>query len=351
MNDLNQRQLSIIEIVKSLGKASFSVIFETLLSEASERSVKRDLSGLVEGNFLQVSGGGRATTYTITESSRIFLPIDVDIYNAVDIDSRVGVCERYVISVWEQWPGTLFTESEIISLEKDTNQYRLRSQNQTPDMHKRELERFVIEMSWKSSQIEGNTYTLLDTELLLKDGIASSSNTKEETQMILNHKEAFQFVIEHVDAFVEGLTFALLEQVHTILMKDLIEEKGIRASVVGITGSRYQPLDNQFQLREALEKLIETVNESQDVWTQALTALIGMSYVQPFVDGNKRTARLIANGLLLSKNCSPLSYRDVNERTYRSSLLVFYEQLSVVPMKQLFIDQYNFSAEHYTSLK
>jgi len=134
-------------------------------------------------------------------------------------------------------------------------------------------------------------------------------------------------------------------------MKDLIEEKGLRRSVVGITGSRYQPLDNQFQLREALEKLLQTINGSQDVWTQALTALIGMSYVQPFVDGNKRTARLIANGLLLSKNCSPLSYRDVNERTYRSSLLVFYEQLSVVPMKQLFIDQYNFSAEHYTSLQ
>jgi Fic family protein len=127
-------------------------------------------------------------------------------------------------------------------------------------------------MSWKSSQIAGNTYTLLDTEFLIKAGIASSTNTKEETQMILNHKEVFQFLIEHVDILTKGLTFSSVEQVHTILMKDLIEEKGLRRSVVGITGSRYQPLDNQFKLREDLEELLATVNGSQDVWTQALTA-------------------------------------------------------------------------------
>ncbi|NBD73445.1 hypothetical protein GVX82_00170 [Patescibacteria group bacterium] len=120
---------------------------------------------------------------------------------------------------------------------------------------------------------------------------------------------------------------------------------------MGITGSNYQPRDSQHQIREAMDVLIQTINKGHDPYSKALTALLGSSYIQPVTDGNKRTARLLANGLLLGGDCAPLSYRDVDERIYRASLLVFYEQLSIVPMKTLFKDQCGFSTEHYVGIQ
>ena len=350
MKTINVRQINILEVIKAQGKTSFGSVFAELGLESSERTTKRDLTELVQAGYLSTVGGGRSLEYKITFSGRLFLPLDVDVYSDTDLDARTGVSERYELSLWDNWPRTLFTEEEQAVFATATAKYKERSQDQSPDAHKRELERFVIEMSWKSSQIEGNTYTLLDTELLLKEGIVSDSNTPDETQMILNHKAAFDFVLSNQADFKTGLTVALIDEVHKLLMKDLLEDLGVRKGVVGITGSRYQPLDNQHQLKEALADFVRVTRESDDVFSQALTSLVGISYIQPFVDGNKRTARLVANGILIASGCAPLSYRDVDERAYRARLLVFYEQLSIVPMKELLVSQYKFSTEHYTGL-
>jgi fido (protein-threonine AMPylation protein) len=351
MQQLPIRQKTILEACLVLNKpASYGDIAEVLSDEYAERTIKRDLSELVEFGYLSVRGGGRSTEYQLTLPGRLFLPVDADQYTAIEPDIRVGVAEGYQFSIWEQWPQSVFFAAELAMLDRVTATYRQRSVNQSPELRHRELERFIIEMSWKSSKIEGNTYTLLDTELLLKEGIPSKANTKEETQMILNHKQAFGFLLENESAFKTDLSFSLIETLHQQLMSDLLRDMGIRTGVVGITGSRYQPLDNQHQLREAIELLVETIGKIEDPFSKALTALLGISYIQPFTDGNKRTARLLANGILLAHECAPLSYRDVDERTYRASLLVFYERLSLVPMKQLFFDQYHFSSEHYSSV-
>ncbi|MEY3784140.1 MAG: hypothetical protein RLZZ230_462 [Candidatus Parcubacteria bacterium] len=350
MHNLNKRQLEIIDIIKNYTSISFSEIFNNLTGDISERTIKRDLTELVELGYLEISGGGRSTEYTVTTTGRLFLPINVVSYNQIDLDKRSGVCEKYVHSLWEKWPTSLFSTDELQALSESTTIYELRSKDQPVDLHKRELERFVIEMSWKSSQIEGNTYTLLDTELLIKEGVPSSTNSESETQMILNHKSAFDFTLVNKDHFKNSLSFGLIETLHQHLMKSLLHDQGLRTGVVGITGSRYQPLDNQHQIREALEKIIIVINKCEDVFSKALTALVGISYIQPFTDGNKRTARLLANGILLSHGYAPLSYRDVDERTYRASLLVFYEQLSLVPMKDLFTAQYHFSANQYAGV-
>lgn len=350
MHNLNQRQLDIVTIIKNYSTVSFSQIFSNLTGDISERTVKRDLTELVEQGYLKISGGGRSTEYTITTIGRLFLPIDVSLYNQIDLDKRLGVCEKYNQTIWDNWPTFLFSASELETLSEHTNIYKLRSVNQPVDLHKRELERFVIEMSWKSSQIEGNTYTLLDTEVLIRDGIPSNTNSESETQMILNHKSAFDFTLANKNHFRDNLSFGLIETLHQHLMKSLLQNQGLRIGIVGITGSRYQPLDNQHQLREAMEKIIIAINHCDDVFSKALTALIGISYIQPFTDGNKRTARLLANGILLANGYPPLSYRDVDEKFYRASLLVFYEQLSVIPMKELFTAQYQFSAKQYVGV-
>lgn len=351
MQIMNSRQISILDIIKTQGAVSSGFIFEQSGSSASERTIKRDLAELVQAGYLSTHGGGRSLEYKITFSGRLFFPVDVDKYTEIDLDSRTGVCEKYELSLWQNWPDSIFSEEEQSIFVKASAKYDANSVNQSADAHKRELERFVIEMSWKSSQIEGNTYTLLDTELLLKEGIVSDTNTPEETQMILNHKEAFDFVMENKNIFAQGVTVVLLEEVHKLLMKGLLDDLGIRKSLVGITGSRYQPLDNNHQIREALEDFVAVIEKTEDVFSQAITALVGISYIQPFVDGNKRTARLITNAILIASGCAPLSYRDVDERAYRAKLLVFYEQLSIVSMKELFISQYVFSTEHYTGLK
>lgn len=350
MKKIDDREVAIIEAIKILEKASFGDIFDSLSGKYAERTLKRDLSELVTNGYLETSGAGRSTEYHITPLGRLFLPIDADAYNAKDLDARTGVLDHYQFSVWKNWPATTFSSVELTAFGAATQSFQERSVTQTADIQRRELERFVIEMSWKSSKIEGNTYTLLDTELLLKEGIPSKTNSEEETTMILNHKRAFDFVLGHRDEFRSNLSLALIDTLHQHLTKDLLRDQGLRTGVVGITGSRYRPLDNQHQLRDALEELLAAVNHLTDPYSKALTTLLGISYIQPFTDGNKRTARLLTNGILLSNDMAPLSYRDVDERNYRASLLVFYEQLSLMPMKALFSAQYYFSTEHYSKI-
>ncbi|MDB5274953.1 MAG: Fic family protein, partial [Chitinophagaceae bacterium] len=210
----------------------------------------------------------------------------------------------------------------------------------------KELERFVIEFSWKSSKIEGNTYTLLDTERLIRDGVEAAGHTEDEATMILNHKKAFQYILSTKGArdFTDK---RFIEDVHSVLIEGLGVSRGFRKASVGITGSSYRPLDIPAQLEEATEDLCNAVRALSDPYSQALLMLVGISYIQPFEDGNKRTARLIANAMLIANEKAPLSYRNVDETLYRESMLTFYEQLSIVPMKRIFADQYLFSSEQY----
>lgn len=351
MHTLSTRQQTILNAMRELGEtASYSEIAGALSSAIAERTLKRELAELVEQGALSVSGAGRSTVYEVTMPASLFLPIDAERYVTEEPDARAGVREQYYLGVWDHWPSQLFSHEELAALDAATVRYRERSLHQSDDVRKRELERFVIEMSWKSSKIEGNTYTLLDTELLLKEGVVSKNNTEEETQMILNHKEAFDFVLQNEDTFTADISFATVDTLHQHMMRGLLKNQGIRAGMVGITGSRYRPLDNQHQLREALVALLQAVRGAEDPFSKALTALVGLSYIQPFTDGNKRTARLLANGILLAHECAPLSYRDVDERVYRASLLVFYEQLSIVSMKKLFSEQYFFSCDQYSAV-
>jgi fido (protein-threonine AMPylation protein) len=121
----------------------------------------------------------------------------------------------------------------------------------------------------------------------------------------------------------------------------------IRAKPVGVTGSKYRPLDNQFQISEAVEQLVKADQRMKTGYDKAFLSILGISYIQPFEDGNKRTSRLMGNAILLSNNLVPLSYRSVDEDAFREAVLVFYELNSVLPFKKIFIEQYRFAAENY----
>ncbi len=347
MRFLNNRQIHILQIIRQNEKISTSEIFSLLKKEVSLITIKRDVTILLKNKYLEIFGKGRSTKYSISFMGEFLLPIDANLYCKIDPDKRAGAKNRFNFDIFKKINFDIFTKEEKKNLTEATNNYKDKIKNISKTIQKKELERFTIELSWKSSKIEGNTYTLLDTEKLIKEGIEAKGHTKDEAIMILNHKKAFQFILEQRNSFKNGITQILVEEIHKILIKGLGVNSGIRKSPVGIVGSVYRPLENKFQIREVLDELYKLINKNKDHYFQALIIILGISYIQPFEDGNKRTARLLANAILLANNLSPLSYRSVDEETYKKAILVFYETNSSIPMKKLFIEQYLFSSKTY----
>lgn len=321
------------------------VYFEFSGVGVSAVTVKRLLSSLVDRGFLEVGGAGPATAYRISVLGRLQANIDAHEYCQDDPDSRYGL-DHYNFDLFLGIPSTIFETEEIQKMNEATDIFRTRRKHSNETMQKKELERFVIELSWKSSKIEGNTYSILETERLIKDGIKSPDHTTDETMMILGHKKAFQYVLENKSE-LENISSKTIQEIHSLLTEGQGIGRGFRSGLVGITGSKYCPLDNQFQINEAVENMIEVANRMDTPYDKALIVLLGISYIQPFEDGNKRTARMVANAILLANDCAPLSYRSVDLEEYREAVLVFYELNCLTPFKKLFIEQYIFAAENY----
>ncbi|MEM9390440.1 MAG: hypothetical protein AAGA02_08200 [Bacteroidota bacterium] len=136
-------------------------------------------------------------------------------------------------------------------------------------LYQKELERLTIELSWKSSQIEGNTYSLLETERLFKEKLEADNKTKEEAIMLLNHKDTITYLLDHKD-LAQNLDLRTLEEIHTLLIKDLNVGRNVRSRAVGITGTAYRPLDNEHQIRENLELTCELINTKESGFERAL---------------------------------------------------------------------------------
>jgi len=208
------------------------------------------------------------------------------------------------------------------------------------------LERLAIDLSWKSSQIEGNTYSLLETERLLKDKETAAGKTKDEATMLLNHKDALDFIIKNPN-YINPLTVSSIEDIHSILVKELDISRNIRSRRVGISGTNYKPLDNEFQIKEAVESMCTLINSKKNVFEKALLSLVLVSYIQPFSDGNKRTARIISNAILINNHFCPISFRTIDSIEYKKAMLVFYEQTNISPFKKAFIGQFEFAVNTY----
>jgi len=342
---LQNNFLSSSEVHKHLSQEGEGTSQGTVVYPASLITIKRELSRMTKSGLLTPSGRGRSRAYSVSVLGRLFYNVDANIYNAVEPDKRYGLA-NFNFDLLASFPQDIFTSAELIGLEEASDGYRKRIADLPATIARKELERLIIELSWKSSKIEGNTYTLLDTEKLILEHKEAPGHDKKEAKMILNHKEAFEFVHNNKKEFLT-LTRANLEQLHSIIVKDLSIGVGLRQKPVGVTGSKYRPLDNSHQIKEAVEALATAVSRANTAYAKALLALIGISYIQPFEDGNKRTARLMANALLLARGAAPLSYRSVEEKDYREATLVFYELNSIVPFKKIFIEQYIFAAQNY----
>lgn len=352
MINLAAKQQNILEIILKSGATQSSEIHEEIIKQGDDISlvsVKRALSKMVSLGLLVVSGSGRSTSYGISNKARAFLNINAKEYIEIEPDRRFG-SDKYNFGYFSEFPAGIFDDSELKRLDQATENYTQKTRNLSDVIEEKELLRLIIELSWKSSKIEGNTYTLLDTEKLILDKEEAKGHDKLEAIMILNHKDAFNFIRENNSEF-KTLSLANLEKLHSLLVKDMGVGLGIRNRVVGVTGSKYKPLDNKYQIHEAIKDLSGVISNAKTPYAKALLALIGIGYIQPFEDGNKRTGRLMANALLLAHGYAPLSYRSVVESDYREAMLVFYEINSIVPFKKIFVDQYVFAANNYAVTK
>ncbi|MDR0863762.1 MAG: Fic family protein [Candidatus Symbiothrix sp.] len=340
----NDRINNILAFIKENPECSSREIFEALPLDAAYPTVKRDLAKLIAEGAIFSQGQGKASKYLL---SNLFLPVNLDEYFQNEVDGR-NAQERYNFSLIPNILSnvTLFKREEWIHLNNLQQQFIKNSSELSESAYRKEMERLAIDLSWKSSQIEGNTYSLLETERLLKEKETASGKSKEEAVMLLNHKDAIDFILENQDYLVP-LTVSKIEDIHSILTKELNVERNIRTRRVGITGTNYRPIDNEFQIREELRNMCELVNARETVFEKALLSLVLISYIQPFNDGNKRTARIVSNAVLIAGGYCPLSFRTVNSIDYKKAMLLFYEQNNLSEFKKIFIDQFEFAVNTY----
>jgi len=343
---LGLRELKIIDFIKATPGCSSSEIFQNIASEISYATVKRDLSHISNEKLITTKGKGKGTRYYISESYDLLTSIDIDLYYQKEVDERL-IKTDFNFSIFDILKRVdIFTVDELTQLTSLQEKFKLNVNQLTEFEYKKELERLAIDLSWKSSQIEGNTYSLLETERLLKDKETAAGKTKEEAIMLLNHKDAIDFIVENPDYLIP-LAVSKIEDIHSLLIKELGIDKNLRKRRVGISGTNYRPLDNEFQIIEALNLTCDLVNNRDNVFEKAFLILVLISYIQPFIDGNKRTARIVSNAILMHYLHCPISYRTVDSVDYKKAILLFYEQNNISRFKDIFINQYEFAVKTY----
>ena len=338
---------NILEFLHYHPNVSRQEIADGISFSESDATLKRLIAKEVENGNILVEGRARATRYSLSPQAHLTMPLNIDTYFLKEADERLVQTSFNFELITTQIPQVkIFSEDELQRLNASQALFQKHLAEISESQYRKEMERLGIDLSWKSSQIEGNTYSLLETERLLRESKTADGKTKEEAVMLLNHKDALRFILDNQD-YMKQLSIRNIEDIHTILTKELSVDKGLRHRRVGITGTNYRPLDNEFQIWEAMQASCDAINARENVFEKAILALLLFSYIQPFMDGNKRTARLTSNGILIAFGYCPLSFRTVDSIDYKKAMLMFYEQNNLHAFKQIFISQTEFVTEEY----
>lgn len=341
------QEIEILQFLHYNPEASRAEIGSSLTNTPSPATLKRMIADGVTKGHIEIVGRGPATRYRLTPQAHVTMELNLDTYFDKDVDERQAQESFNFELINKILPKVdLFTDEELQRLDDAHKLFRKHLSEMSELEYRKEMERLGIDLSWKSSQIEGNTYSLLETERLLKEKQTASGKTKEEAVMLLNHKDALDFILDVPD-YLKDLTVARIEEIHALLTKELGVERSIRHRRVGITGTNYTPLDNEFQILEALEDTVRLINDKSNIFEKALLALVLLSYIQAFTDGNKRTARIVSNGILIANGYCPISFRTVDSIDYKKAMLMFYEQNNIAAFKRIFIDQFLFAVKTY----
>ncbi len=218
---------------------------------------------------------------------------------------------------------------------------------------RRVLGRLLIDLSWNSSRLEGNTYSLLETQRLLELGENAEGKGAGETQMILNHKAAIELLADHADEI--GFNRYTLCNLHALLAENLLPDPAaggrLRSHAVAVSGSVFHPLEVPSAIEECFDQILATASAIENAFEQAFFAMVHLPYLQPFEDVNKRVSRLAANIPLVQRNLGPLSFVDVPQSDYTKAILGVYELQRVDYLRDVFEWAYERSCARYSAVR
>ncbi|MDF1655427.1 MAG: Fic family protein [Coxiellaceae bacterium] len=336
---------------------------ENMHPEINRRKIQRCLKKLIDQKQVAGIGHGRARRFKAltaiddedTFSSDIPLSSDsLEILNYIDQPLAARTPTGYQRELLEDYQPnkTWYLSSNLRQRLHDlgsTNETDLPAGTYGRDI----LGRFLVDLSWASSHLEGNTYSKLDTKKLIEQGQAAKGKGLFETQMILNHKAAIELLVENASD-IDFNRYTLLN-LHSLLSENLLsntaDEGRIRLHAVEIGKSVYRPLPASTQLDDYFDLILEKAAKISDPFEQAFFVMVHIPYLQPFIDINKRTSRLAANISLLKSHLCPLSFLHVSENAYTRAILGVYEMGRLELLRDLFVWAYERSVQEYLVVK
>lgn len=368
--DSKDLQKVILEILTGKGPLRKGQIKKHLTEEVNDKALQRQLSEMYDHKLIDHAGEKKGRKYFLpkkkTKTSKSvgltspeeIRSYDFDFFSEKSLDSiykiRRPIYERTRVS-YDRTLLNKYVPNKTFYLSKDEREklslIGKRSKGVQPagTYAKRILNQLLIDLSFNSSRLEGNTFTLADTKNLLLKGSAEGKD-REEATMILNHKEAISFLVEAATAM--GINTYTITNLHAALSTDLLPPElcgKLRKEEVAITGSVYTPPGDLHIIEELFGLLIEKAASIGDPFEQSMFLLLHLPYLQPFEDVNKRTSRLASNIPLMKENMSPMSFIDLPKDAYTDAILAFYELNDHGPMKDLYLWSYMRSSDHYKS--
>ena len=365
---------AILAIVASHRKGvTVSAIRERLPYELPPRTLQRRLAVLVEQKRLMAEGQGKGRRYrmphaTLTVGSsldtlgdearvEVYVPISPEA-EAVKQAIRAPIQKRQPVGYQRAFLDD-YQPNVTCYLPAETRQ-RLLGIGRPPDSERPAgtyartiYSRLLIDLSWNSSRLEGNTYSLLETERLLELGEAAEGKDVREAQMILNHKAAIELLVDEADEI--GFNRYTILNLHALLADNLLADPQaigrLRRIPVGIEGTVYHPLEVPQLIEECFDQVLDTAAAITDPFEQAFFALVHFAYLQGFEDVNKRVSRFAANVPLIQANLCPLSFVDMPERAYIDGVLAIYELNRVELLRDLFVWAYERSSARYSAVR
>ena len=350
--DLEHRHRKIIEFVDTYGSITNSNAQS--ITGAHRNTISSDLRILVDKNILRSSGQGKGTIYSLVENLMFSDEVIEPIFNRKDkraLNTYLHNPNRKKVFFHSTMGKAIkadFSYSDEVNKTIEIMRTKIQEKRQllSEIERKRRKERLVIDLSWASANIEGNTYSILETETLIKYNETSKGKSIEEAQMILNHKDAIEYIrasLMHYKKIAKRNIFEL----HQILIKNLGISTGFRKRMVAISNSSFVPCDNEFQISSFFDDILTKVDNAHSVLEKAVIVNLLMAYLQPFIDGNKRTSRMLGNAVLLSNGLLPVSFVNTPKEDYIKAVICFYEKQDPRYFKQIFLRELNNSFINY----
>jgi len=370
---IQKQKETILSRLKQLAPegSSLQQLRQTTALELNERSWQRRLSELEAEGKIKSTGGRKNRQYHAVEINSMPMMVAEEsqpLKRGMSISAEAGRILELVSQPLSKRKPVRYNEEFLLSYKPNKDFYlgkKIREQlkatgNTQFDPYpagtyaRKILERLLADLAWNSSRLEGNTYSLLETVELLKEGNAAAGKTTVETQMILNHKAAIEFLTatEAVDTEINRYTMLSL---HALLSDNLLPNPAasgrLRTMAVGIGGSSYIPSDTGDIIERCFTMILEKCNLIEDPFEQAFFLMVHLPYLQPFDDVNKRVSRLAANIPFIKHNLAPLSFTGVPRDLYVGGLLGVYELQQTELLRDVFVHAYELSARKYAAIR